>query len=262
MKPLVVEAGDKVELTDPIAGVKMTGVVATVTEDRLFYEINLDTKRTKVLERSEFHRFGLRLLPKDEVTVGDIDKFKEDTAVTVRKKVTTTWKKFELTVAEFFDTTRNPLSGAVKTVTNSDTLHKKIYIECKYRDSLWYFDPLTEARETEGKPVVYVICNLATYKGGDLWLCYMDDFKWLCKEVTYVKAETGQGRLISSNSFVRNRMNKYGSLLSLYQQTEDRAKIEGKIPVVAVKMKNRKGYLLGTNPKNFGDLNKLLNKTY
>ena len=42
------------------------------------------------------------------------------------------WKKFELDVARDFGTERNPLSGEnSRHETNSDSLHKNVYIEAK-----------------------------------------------------------------------------------------------------------------------------------
>ena len=51
-----------------------------------------------------------------------------------------TWKSFERKVAEFFGTKRVPLSGSNSGHgTNSDSLHPKVYIECKVREkfSIW-----------------------------------------------------------------------------------------------------------------------------
>jgi hypothetical protein len=92
------------------------------------------------------------------------------------------WKGFERVVAKFFGTRRVPLSGSNSGhSTNSDSLHPKIYIECKVR-------------------------------------------------------------------------NKF-SLWSLFKDTEDKAKQEKKIPVVAIKQKGEKGYLIVVRPE---DLEKLV----
>jgi hypothetical protein len=92
------------------------------------------------------------------------------------------WKGFERVVAKFFGTRRVPLSGSNSGhSTNSDSLHPKIYIECKVR-------------------------------------------------------------------------NKF-SLWSLFKDTEDKARQEKKIPVVAIKQKGEKGYLIVVRPE---DLEKLV----
>ena len=92
------------------------------------------------------------------------------------------WKSFERLVASFFGTKRVPLSGSNSGHgTNSDSLHPKIYIECKVRGKI--------------------------------------------------------------------------SLWSLFIDTENKAKVEGKVPVVAIKQKGERGYLLIIRPD---DLEKLV----
>jgi hypothetical protein len=88
-----------------------------------------------------------------------------------------TWKSFERVVAAYFGTRRVPLSGSNSGHgTNSDSLHPKLYIECKVRSK------------------------------SALWKLFVD--------------------------------------------TENKAKIEGKIPVVAIKQKGEKGYLLVVRPND------------
>lgn len=85
------------------------------------------------------------------------------------------WKQLERTVAEFFGTRRVPLSGSNSGHgTNSDSLHDKLYIECKLRGKI--------------------------------------------------------------------------SLWALFEDTERKAKQENKIPIVAIKQKGSRGYLLVMRP--------------
>ena len=87
------------------------------------------------------------------------------------------WKSFERVVAEYFGTRRVPLSGSNSGHgTNSDSLHPKLYLECKVRGKI------------------------------SLWQLFID--------------------------------------------TEKKAKVEGKIPVVAIKQKGEKGYLLVMRPQD------------
>ena len=87
------------------------------------------------------------------------------------------WKSFERVVATYFGTRRVPLSGSNSGHgTNSDSLHPKLYIECKVRSKI------------------------------ALWQLFVD--------------------------------------------TEKKAGIEGKIPVVAIKQKGEKGYLLVMRPQD------------
>lgn len=91
------------------------------------------------------------------------------------------WKSFERIVASFFGTKRVPLSGSNSGHgTNSDSLHPKVYIECKVRGKI--------------------------------------------------------------------------SLWSLFSDTESKAKVEGKVPVVAIKQKGERGYLLVMRPEDMEKL--------
>lgn len=71
------------------------------------------------------------------------------------------WKHLERVVAEFFGTKRVPLSGSNSGHgTNSDSLHDKLYIECKLRGkiSLWslFEDTEKKARQENKIPVVAI----------------------------------------------------------------------------------------------------------
>lgn len=121
---------------------------------------------------------------------GKVTKKKRVPKVLVRKnnvKVTKPtskecWKSFERTVATYFGTRRVPLSGSNSGHgTNSDSLHPKLYIECK----------------------------------------------------------------------VRNKI----ALWQLFTDTEKKAKVEGKVPVVAIKQKGEKGYLLVMRPEDLEKIN-------
>lgn len=70
-----------------------------------------------------------------------------------------TWKGFERAVANFFSTKRVPLSGSNSGHnTNSDSLHPKMYIECKVRQkmSVWqlFTDTADKAKNEHKIPVV------------------------------------------------------------------------------------------------------------
>lgn len=93
------------------------------------------------------------------------------------------WKSFERKVAEFFGTKRVPLSGSNSGHgTNSDSLHPKVYIECKVREKF--------------------------------------------------------------------------SIWNLFVDTEKKAKVEKKVPVVALKQKGEQGYLLLLRPEDLEKLTK------
>ena len=94
------------------------------------------------------------------------------------------WKSFERVVATYFGTRRVPLSGSNSGHgTNSDSLHPKLYIECKVRSKI--------------------------------------------------------------------------ALWQLFTDTEKKAKVEGKVPVVAIKQKGEKGYLLVMRPEDLEKINEI-----
>lgn len=94
------------------------------------------------------------------------------------------WKSFERVVATYFGTRRVPLSGSNSGHgTNSDSLHPKLYIECKVRSKI--------------------------------------------------------------------------ALWQLFTDTEKKAKVEGKVPVVAIKQKGERGYLLVMRPEDLEKINEI-----
>ena len=118
-----------------------------------------------------------------------VTKKKREPKILVRKNnvvvkhptSSSSWKSFERVVASFFGTKRVPLSGSNSGHgTNSDSLHPKVYIECKVRGKI--------------------------------------------------------------------------SLWSLFSDTENKAKVEGKVPVVAIKQKGERGYLLVMRPEDMEKL--------
>ena len=164
-----------------------------------------------------------------------------------KKKKTTckeSWKKFERVVAVDFGTTRTPLSGMVKTITNSDTLHPKIYVECKYRAEDYSFWESFEETRMKYPERIIVIC-IHPKGRAMVHLYYAPDF--------FKRIKTNQPIHIISNK-------TYKGVCTLFEQTIERAEIESKLPVVALKKKNGKGYLIGVNPKYFNDLQMVLNK--
>lgn len=182
----------------------------------------------------------------DEITVTHIreeaERLEKGGKLTTHKE---TWKAFERRVSADFYTTRTPLSGMVKTITNSDTLHPKIYIECKYRNEDFMFWDAFEEYQITNKGRICVLC-IENEKTGELIHLYNQKqfFKLIQSEIDLTKCQFNS--------------NKSKSVLSLYRQTEDRAKIESKIPVVAIKKKHRNGYLIGIHPKHLVELQKIL----
>ncbi len=96
-----------------------------------------------------------------------------------------TWKARERQVAEFFGTTRTPLSGGNSGHTRSDTLHERLFVEQKLRAkhaviSLW--DETKELAKKEGKvPVV----TLAEKGRPGFWIMvHAADFEDVAQAIT------------------------------------------------------------------------------
>lgn len=171
------------------------------------------------------------------------------------------WKVFEREVANFFHTTRSPMSGMIKAVTNSDSLHRKLYIECKYRANFAIVTHYTEKwewwekearlaakfrkdEEFVRKAVVYRLLNSKKYPGGQIYV-------FSPKEIGRVLAGVSfkGGRPTINTKRVEILDYKADSLLTLYKETEERAALESKLPLICVKMKQTKGWLIGIAPK-------------
>lgn len=86
------------------------------------------------------------------------------------------WKAFERKVAKFFGTLRASLSGGNGKVTRSDTMHDKLFIECKYRQKhsvikLW--EETNEMALREYK--IPVICLAEARRPGFWIMCHSED---------------------------------------------------------------------------------------
>lgn len=72
-----------------------------------------------------------------------------------------TWKSSERRIAKIFNTHRTPLSGGSSRHTQSDTLHKKLFIEVKHRkkpahDKLWN-DTKQKAKKENKLPILVLL---------------------------------------------------------------------------------------------------------
>ena len=87
-----------------------------------------------------------------------------------------TWKKFEQRIADLFNSVRAPLSGRNGKVTASDSLHPRLFIECKLREhhtvySLW--KATKKISSGEGKSPVLALQEKS--HPGALIVCHTDD---------------------------------------------------------------------------------------
>jgi len=58
------------------------------------------------------------------------------------------WQGFEKAIAKVFNTVRTPFSGSNSGITSSDSLHDRLYVECKFHQKQAV---LTLMRDTEAK---------------------------------------------------------------------------------------------------------------
>lgn len=172
-------------------------------------------------------------------------KIKEfvDESKTVKKQSTdrTTWKKFERRVATDFGTFRTPLSGMVKSMTGSDTLHPKLYIECKLKgteNSFPFWEKL-HLGKVKGKMNAIVI--------GELLIIPREDFFQL-RDKALEEIELN----------VIAELNVYKSILSLYADTKTKAVTENKIPLLTLQKKEKKGYMIGVHPSDLEEIQKII----
>lgn len=174
----------------------------------------------------------------------DIEVAQAELTRKVKNTSKTTWKKFELKVAKDFGTNRTPLSGMVKSLTNSDTLHPDLYIECKYRNDDYSFWEEFEQRRKSFPDKIQVLCFNPNNKPVIHLFFYSDFFK-LIEEEQETELQCTK---------------KYRGVNTLFEQTIERASIEEKIPIVAIKKKGHDGYLIGISPKDFLSIQKILKR--
>lgn len=95
------------------------------------------------------------------------------------------WKAFERTVARFFGCCRNSLSGIMSKLTASDTVHERLFIECKHGQKIpaWsLFQKTRELAKKEGKIPVLALRKT----GAKTWLviCEADNLSDVADEIT------------------------------------------------------------------------------
>lgn len=166
---------------------------------------------------------------------------------TPKKKTTSneSWKAFERRVAYDFGTTRTPLSGMVKTITNSDTLHSKLYIECKYRGKDFTFWDSLQKLVKDDPNTIYILC-IHPKGRAMVHLYFSTDF------FSRINGDKRRVKIISSK--------KFAGICTLFEQTIERSEIEDKLPIIAIKKKGAKGYIVGVSPSKYKEVEKVLSK--
>lgn len=90
------------------------------------------------------------------------------------------WKAQERRVAAYFKTERTPLSGVNSKQTSSDTLHDRLYIECKDRKHhavCGLMDETADKARGEGKTPV--VCLTEPNREGFLIVLRSCDFEYM-----------------------------------------------------------------------------------
>lgn len=184
-----------------------------------------------------------------------------------------TWKLFERDVAAFFGVKRTPLSGMSAAITKSDIIHPELFIECKYRNRFTLYEYFIEKQKEilkefnlkklsgEPAPTVVRIRNVSEYLDGDIWVFSHEDLNKLTNTAKQVTDVDGVPRMI----IFKNKVNLFDKsknleLIKVYSDAVRKANLENKVPLGAIKMKNKKGWLILCNPIYLNRVNEILNK--
>lgn len=97
------------------------------------------------------------------------------------------WKVAERRMARFFGSVRNSLSGGSSKLTRSDSIHKKLFVECKLTKesavwSLWERTKIKAQQENKTP----VLCIQKKNRKGFLVIAHTTDFD----EVAQIRMET------------------------------------------------------------------------
>lgn len=107
-----------------------------------------------------------------------------------------TWKAHERNTARQFGTERNPLSGSCGKHTGSDSLHPKLFIECKYKKKhsvIGLFRETAEKAKKENKIPIISLKERGTH--GTYYLIKDTDLK----EVLQCLLEHEQQKVVNTN---------------------------------------------------------------
>lgn len=150
-----------------------------------------------------------------------------------------TWKNFEKQVAEFFGSHRNILSGANRMISASDSMHEGLFIEAKLRSS----HPLIERYEKEFKDGLVVSIDHAKYDY-NLLAFGSDTFPELAQKATHMVDKKGRLRVRQFLEEIKPEKVKVGrNVFPIFYEASLLAQMENKIPLVAVKLKYKKGWI-------------------
>lgn len=168
-----------------------------------------------------------------------------------------TWKNFERTVAAFFNSHRTPFSGMLPYGTKSDIEHDVFFVECKYRVSFPVYKKYEEfkgikvpgmVKSSDLIPKVLDITNMRKYSRGQLWLFSYEDAVKISHAASLVCDTEGKPRIIILKRKLAVKRAKADMLVTLYREIRVKAETENKVPIVAIKQKNKQGWLMAVDP--------------
>jgi hypothetical protein len=117
-----------------------------------------------------------------------------------------TWKQRERDAAEEFGSQRQPSSGSMgrKDQTKSDSVHPRIFLECKLRQrhsvvTLW--DQVADRAHEEGKTPV--ICLMEKWRQGRWWLVRSKDLRSMIIEWLVAKPSNVVDEIIEEINIIR-----------------------------------------------------------
>ena len=94
------------------------------------------------------------------------------------------WKVQERRVAKIFGAKRTPLSGIHSRHTSSDSIHNKLYIECKYRKRIAILDIFPEiAKKARKERKIPILAIKSKTLKDDYFLIRAKDLLKIAKEV-------------------------------------------------------------------------------
>lgn len=141
-------------------------------------------------------------------------------------------------------------------LTKADSLHETLFIEAKLKTILRIGEEYrlrkAELKKQKNKQVlVFRLCDLPRWKGGDLLLFDSEHLLEVGEAITAGVTESGEQRMRYNKNRILIEPRKDGrSFIKLYAESEQKAIREKKITVVALKEKNKRGWMIVAAPKD------------
>lgn len=128
-----------------------------------------------------------------------------------------TWKQRERDAAEELGTRRQPSSGSMGRAdqTRSDSVHPKVFIECKLRPS---HGPITvwrdAAKKAKAENKTPVVCLMEKFRRGRWWLIHSSHLRILAIEWLAAKDDVFVNQIMIDVATARRQRDKVQETLS------------------------------------------------